>query len=348
MSKKFAGMQERLGHFQESLVQKEAATKLVDRQIADIPLDKLRPASWNARRYFDEKMIAELAADLQKNGQIQPIVVRPQGEDFEIIVGNRRFYAAPMAGMETLRAEIRALDDLAARYFSLAENLQREDLNPFEETLGYMQLLHLLLKDEESFHLFKQADEADEHAVGRLLRRYANEVERNENNVILTPSDGAPKSSGPNNQVLGTPMESVIQGVFTTAGHMTWQSFVKNRLPLLQMPVDVTEAVQRGELEYTKARKISQLKDQQARRALLTEAMEQGLSLEDVTHRVKAHREQITSKTPNSLDTLAARSRAISQAIKRSSALEHKAKLKRAERLVSELEALLEIPYPEQ
>ncbi len=344
MSKKFSGMQERLGNFQERLAQKVGAQEANDRQIVEIPIEELRPAPWNARRYFDENLIARLGADLKKNGQIQAIVVRHQEDAFEIVVGNRRFHAAPIAGLQTLRAEIWTLDDAAARYLSLAENLQREDINPYEETLGYTQLLQFLLKDEISFRNFKHPEEADEHAIERLLRRYANEIERIENNVILTTRKDQAETHMTKAQILGTPMESLLMDVFSTAGHMTPLSFVKNRLPLLKMPPDVISAVQSGRLEYTKARKISQLKDQKARQALLVDVVEQGLSLEEITTRIRVNRDEITKQNTNGLDVLALRSRAITQAIKRTRALGDKRKLRKAQKLVSELEALLEIP----
>ncbi len=343
MSKKFPGMQERLGNFQQRLAQKVGAQEANDRQIAEIPIEELRPAPWNARRYFNEDLIARLGADLKKNGQIQAIVVRHQEDAFEIVVGNRRFHAASIAGLQTLRAEIWTLDDAAARYLSLAENLQREDINPYEETLGYTQLLQFLLKDEISFRNFKHPEETDEHAIERLLRRYANEIERSENNVILTTLKDQAENHTTKVQILGTPMEALLLDVFSTAGHMTPLSFIKNRLPLLKMPTDVTSAVQSGKLDYTKARKISQLKDQKARQALLTDVVVQGLSLEEVTTRVRSGRNEIASRNINGLDVLASRSRAITHAIRRTRALGDKIKLKKAQRLVSELEALLEI-----
>lgn len=337
-------MQERLGNFQERLAQKVGAPKIEDRQVAEIPLEKLRPAPWNARRYFDEQLIARLGADLKKNGQIQAIVVRPHGDVFEIVVGNRRFYAAPIAGLHTLRAEIWALDDAAARYLSLAENLQREDINPYEETLGYTQLLQLLLREEISFRSFKSPEEADDQAVERLLRRYVNEIERSENNVILTPDGDQAEVHQTRTQVMGTSMETVLLDTFSTAGRMTLQSFVKNRLPLLRLASDVSAMVQSGELEYTKARKISQLKDQRVRHDLLKEAVEQRLSLEEITKRIRTYKDEITDTHTNNVDVLVLRSRAITRAIKKSQVLGSKVKLKKVQRLVSELENLLEVP----
>lgn len=341
MSKKFLGMQDRASKVVPSAPPK-ITTSGNDRRIVDIPLNKLYPAAWNARKYFDEESMAKLVADLKRNGQIQAIVVRPKGEDFEVIVGNRRLRAAEGAGFKTLRSEIRQLDDSAARYLSFAENLQRADLNPFEETLGYLGMLQLLLENEPLFQAFKQQEEPDERAVERLLRRYANEKQRLENNVILKTSSEKSQKGGGQSQVLGTPLEVAVQTVFATVEHMTWQSFVKNRLPLLKMPSDIIFAVQNGSLDYTKARRLGRVKDDSIRKLLLHATETEGLSLDEVSARVQRAMAKLDIDSSRVQDNLSKRSKVVANALKKSRELE-KPKLKKAERLLGELEKLLGI-----
>jgi ParB family chromosome partitioning protein len=200
--------------------------------------------------------------------------------------------------------------------------------------------LLLVLQDLPEFKSFKRPDEQHDWAVERLLRRYANEVERTENNVILSGEGVVSEDIKTNYQVVGTSMEEAIQRVFSMASHMTWQSFVKNRLPLLRLPSDVIVAIQSGKLEYTKARKIGQLKSEEERQTLLQEAIDEGLSLAEVSERVKAYKSR---GGPDKLDDLSTRSRAITKAFKQNPALAHKAKVKKAQRLLSELENLLGI-----
>ncbi|NJK43440.1 MAG: ParB/RepB/Spo0J family partition protein [Pleurocapsa sp. SU_196_0] len=138
--------------------------------VTDLPVSLLDPAPWNARRFFDVKQLQILGVDMLENGQIHPITVRQIGERFEVVVGERRMRAAAMIGMTMLRAHVRSLEDREARRIGLAENLQREDLNPYEETLGWLDLLALELDLAPSFQIFMQGDE---HASLRRSTRAA-------------------------------------------------------------------------------------------------------------------------------------------------------------------------------
>ena len=132
-----------------------------------IELSSLQPAPWNARRFFDHRSLEMLGDDLKRQGQIHPIVVRSRGKVFEVVVGERRFRAAQLAGLTTLRAHIRELDDQAARRIGLSENLEREDLNPYEETVGWLDLLALELSVVPGFSAFQKPDEDDQVAADR-------------------------------------------------------------------------------------------------------------------------------------------------------------------------------------
>ena len=115
-----------------------------NKQIQDIELDKIVPNRYQPRREFSDDSIKELAETLDKDGLLQPIVVREDGEDhYEIIAGERRYRAAKSLGWETIPAIVKNMDGDQAASLALIENLQREDLNPIDEAKAYTNLMKL-------------------------------------------------------------------------------------------------------------------------------------------------------------------------------------------------------------
>src|SRR6266850_6937776 len=107
----------------------------------EITVDRITPSPFQPRRSFDEAKIEELAGSIRNQGIIQPLVVRPKGDGFELIAGERRWRAAMKAGLSRVPVVIREASDHEALQLALVENLQREDLNPIEEANGYRRLL---------------------------------------------------------------------------------------------------------------------------------------------------------------------------------------------------------------
>lgn len=105
-----------------------------------VDIDKISPSPFQPRRAFDEIKLQELAMSIRSQGIIQPLVVRPKGERFELIAGERRWRAAVKAGLTTVPVVVRQASDRDALQLALIENLQREDLNPIEEATGYRRL----------------------------------------------------------------------------------------------------------------------------------------------------------------------------------------------------------------
>lgn len=104
----------------------------------EIPLDSISPNPNQPRTLFNDQSLAELAASMRTSGVLQPILVRPKGKDhFELIAGERRWRAARLAGLSTIPAIVRAIDDREALEIALIENLQREDLGPLERAAAY-------------------------------------------------------------------------------------------------------------------------------------------------------------------------------------------------------------------
>ncbi len=117
-------------------------TSSADEQITSLPLTKLEPNPLQPRKIFDEEELQVLADSIAQHGIIQPITVRP-GENgyYQIIAGERRWRAARLAELRTVPVVVMEADDRTTMELALIENLQRQDLNPMEEALGYKQLM---------------------------------------------------------------------------------------------------------------------------------------------------------------------------------------------------------------
>lgn len=123
-----------------------------------LPVGNLQPGKYQPRTRMDSVSLEELAASIRAQGLMQPILVRPVGDDrYEIIAGERRWRAAQMAGLDEVPTLIRDIPDESALAMALIENIQRENLNPLEEALGLQRLI-----DEFSMSHQQAAD-----AVGR-------------------------------------------------------------------------------------------------------------------------------------------------------------------------------------
>lgn len=107
-----------------------------------VPIEFVARSPRNPRRYFDEAELQDLAGSIRQHGIVQPVVVRTVGTDrFEIIAGERRWRAAQLAGLVQIPVIVRDVDDRTALELAIVENVQRADLNPLEEALGYEQLI---------------------------------------------------------------------------------------------------------------------------------------------------------------------------------------------------------------
>lgn len=132
----------------------------------EVAVERITPSPFQPRRSFDESKIDELAASIRNQGIIQPLVVRPLGDGYELIAGERRWRAAMRAGLSRVPVVIRDASDHEALQLALVENLQREDLNPIEEATGYRRL-------QEEFH-WSQEEMAEK--VGKSRPAIANSL----------------------------------------------------------------------------------------------------------------------------------------------------------------------------
>jgi ParB family transcriptional regulator, chromosome partitioning protein len=114
-----------------------------EKKVLQINLEDILPNRFQPRLRFHEVAINELAESIKKHGVIQPIVVRPIGDKYEIIAGERRFKASQIAGKNTIPAIVADLDDRNSAEVALIENVQREDLTPIEEAVSYKKILDM-------------------------------------------------------------------------------------------------------------------------------------------------------------------------------------------------------------
>ena len=221
-----------------------------------VPLEKLLPRP-QPRRRFEEASLQALAESVRAHGVLEPLLVRPLGDGrYEVIAGERRLRAAALAGLREVPVVVLEVDEKEATAIALVENLQREDLNPFEETVALLDLLALEL------------GKGREEAVALLHRM------RNEATGKVTRN------------VTGNAEASKVEEVFAKLGRFTWESFVRNRLPLLNLPPDLQEALLEGSIPYTAALELKKVGDPSLRQALLAEA-KSGLSLRDLKARIR-------------------------------------------------------------
>jgi ParB family transcriptional regulator, chromosome partitioning protein len=109
--------------------------------VREIEISRIRPNPNQPRMQFDPGALDELTDSIRERGVLQPILLRPDGEDFQIVAGERRWRAAQRARLHAIPAIVREVDESTAAEIALIENIQREDLNPLEEAEGYRQLI---------------------------------------------------------------------------------------------------------------------------------------------------------------------------------------------------------------
>jgi len=110
-------------------------------RVLRIKLDRIQPSPLQPRKDFTAEALQELAASIKEQGIVQPLIVRDRQTHYELIAGERRWRAAQLLGLADVPVILREADDRAVLELALIENLQRENLNPLEEALGYSQLI---------------------------------------------------------------------------------------------------------------------------------------------------------------------------------------------------------------
>jgi ParB family transcriptional regulator, chromosome partitioning protein len=261
-----------------------------------------------ARRYFDSEKLERLTQSVKEHGILEPLLIRPLANtQYELVAGERRYRAAQAAKLNFVPVVVKELDDTQALQLSLQENLQREDLNPFEETEGILQLLAIRLQ--------KQTNE-----VVALLYQMQNVTAQKITDNVISNLE-----------------KETVEEVFAEVGRMNWESFTANRLPLLRLPEDILEVLRQGKIEYTKAKVLARIKEEKTRTELIELALAESLSLSKIRALVNESKPvKLEEKLKTRFDTT------YKQAKKAKSLWSNAKKRKQLECLLTKLEKLIE------
>ena len=146
--------------------QPEQLSSVPGARFVELPVSKIRANASQPRQVFDEETLDELAHSIREFGVLQPVVVRPDGDEYELVMGERRLRASTAAGLDTIPAIVRDTADDAMLRDALLENIHRAQLNPLEEAAAYQQLL------EE----FDTTHEQLAHRIGRSRPQITNTI----------------------------------------------------------------------------------------------------------------------------------------------------------------------------
>lgn len=128
----------------ENIVEKDQEAKDLfeedENRIIEVEINKIEARESQPRKHFDEKAIVDLAESIKEYGLIQPIILKKEKDRYLIVAGERRYRASKIAGLTKIPAIVKNIEDLELDLTSLIENIQREDLNGYEEAMGYKRL----------------------------------------------------------------------------------------------------------------------------------------------------------------------------------------------------------------
>lgn len=278
-----------------------------------IAVDSITPGAFQPRQFFSEESIKSLAQSFKEQGFRGAINVRQKKEEegYELIAGERRWRAAKLAGLEKIRCIVDEYSDNEALEFALVENLQREDLSKLEETEGILQLIETKLGITRD-------------AAITTIRTEGHSDKRGRSNVA--PSEELQK----------------IMELLSFFG-IELQTFRTKNLRTLTLPDDLKEAHLTKGLSYNSAIELSKVKDEGARKALLQETLKNKLSFRELKERVKEPTRTNPTEEKPLEPTLVERIETVAKRVKKAKPLFEKTqKRKRLERLLGELEALLD------
>lgn len=279
-----------------------------------IPIFKIVLPNQQPRRYFNPEKMITLVESVRQHGILEPILLRSlENDTYELVAGERRYRAAKEVGLDAIPAVVRQMTPDEALQIALVENLQREDINPVEETEAILQLLVLKLNlsvDEVTAQLY------------RMRHVTRGEVGQN---VLTSPE-----------------YDEAIVSVFSSLG-FKWESFITSRLPLLKLPSEILDVLRQGRIEYTKAQAIAKVKDEIARQELLNRAIDQGLSLVQIRELIAALPQPQSAKQDQNYNQnkLKIQVDTTLRSLKKSNVWSDPKKQKRLEKLMQQIESLI-------
>lgn len=148
-------MRKALGKGIEALIPK--VSRVAPMEVISIRINKIKPNKYQSRMQFDQEKLKELANSIKREGVVQPIIVSPSGQNYQLVAGERRWWAAKIAELKEIPAVVRKVTDREMFEISLIENIQREDLNAIEEATAFERLMNEfnLTQQELADHLGK-------------------------------------------------------------------------------------------------------------------------------------------------------------------------------------------------
>lgn len=232
----------------------------------ELPLATIVPDENQPRRVFDESRLKELAASIAARGVLQPIRVKPDGDKYKIISGERRYRAAKAVGLESIPVVIETREtysELDGAIDALVENLQRDDLNVVDEVEGIFQLIRMRAQAE---HGQEVADELDYAGVEQALNRMRNA--RSE------------EFSG---------LEAIIAETAEGLG-FSWKTLAVKKASVWRWPEDVLQALRDQDIGLGVASVLKTIKEAEPRRKWLKAAVDEQFSASTLRARLKAER----------------------------------------------------------
>ncbi|MBD2341250.1 ParB/RepB/Spo0J family partition protein [Calothrix sp. FACHB-156] len=276
-----------------------------------MPLSLIVLPKEELRYYIDPEEVDKIVASARKNGILEPILVRPiPGSDKnEVVAGAKRYRAGHILELAEVPVVIRSLSDEDALEIALIENFARSALTDLEETDGVVRLLAVKLKISPP-------------EVAPLLHHIQNQQ----------------RGRTAANNVIGNDVIAIVQEVLTSLGNIKLDSFISNRLPLLNLPEDILEVLRQGKLEASKAKAIARVKDEESRKQLLEDAIAYNLSLNEIKRKIKEI-EQPSQTETSSIKDLADDT---FRRLKKSNVWDNPKKKAKVEKLLAQLKALIE------
>lgn len=281
-----------------------------------MPINMIVLPELELRYFIDEKEVAKIVATGRKNGIIEPLLVRPilDSDKYEVVAGAKRYRASQILELEEVPVVIRELNDEEALEIALIENFARSSLTDLEEADGVLRLLAMKLEIPAS-------------EVPTLLHHIQNQLR---DRLATT------------NNVIGDDKIQLVQEVLTSLGNIKLDSFISNRLPLLNLPDDILEVLRAGQLEASKAKVIAKVEDVDVRNKLVSEAIAEKLSLTQIKQRISAL-QQPQEGEQQSVEEKPLKERVDDtfKRLKKSKVMDDPKKQARIEKLLAQLNALM-------
>lgn len=226
----------------------------------EINLSDIDNPSFHDRTTVSEADIWNLANNIKQVGLINPVIVRRKGNRFERISGFRRIEAIKKLGLDKVKAIVIDTDEKTALLIMLSENIQREDLNPYDEVVSLLQLISVNL-------------DYSEDQVKSVLYRIKNYTSGNVKELTTDEKE----------------LRETIDSILSKTGKYNFQGFI-NRMRVLNLNPLIIEAMRTKKLPYSHAVELNKIKDEEVLVSLIKEVIEKSMSKEELINKIKSIR----------------------------------------------------------